>query len=345
MTATSYRLSSIRLQIIAICLGIFGFISYAFSKFTTGNLVVVLTAAGFLGFIACLVILAIRQKRFLSILKTIGLSLLAVILGGYLLLTLLIFFFQDAIANQTSAFFQPQRITEGAAQALASETVEILDLTAQDGTHLRGWLAKNSQEAVTPLLIYFDGSGSESSKMLPYVQSLDGWSVALVNYRGFGQSEGTPSHAKVLSDALFIFETLSKRPDIDPKRIVSMGYSLGTGVAVYLSEQRPTAATVLAAPYDHLTLAGQNPTGIYAPLSGILHTYFDSITRAPGIQSPLLALVGSDDPVFPPPVTRALVDQWGGETTLKEYPGEDHNLLLNNNSSWDDIQKFLDSIQ
>ena len=260
----------------------------------------------------------------------------------------MIFFFQDTIANQTSSFFQPTAISPEAAQALAASDVEALELTTPDGApsgaRLRGWLVKNSTAAQAPLLIYFNGSGSESSAMIPFARKLDGWSVALVNYRGFGQSEGTPSQANALADATFIYDALTQRPDIAADRVVAMGYSLGTGVAAYLSEQRPTAGTVLVAPYDSQTLIGLKRPPLYAPLMGIMHRYFDSISRAPGIKTPLLVLVGSADPVIPPELSQKLANQWGGAADIKTYPGEDHDLLLHNNSSWSDIAAFLKTL-
>ena len=167
----------------------------------------------------------------------------------------------------------------------------------------------------------------------------------MINYRGFGQSEGTPSQATAFADATFIYDTLTQRPDIDAGHVVAMGYSLGTGIAVYLSEQRPVAGTVLAAPYDSLTLIGLKHPPLYAPLSGILKRYFDSISRAPGIKNPLLVLIGSADPVIPPELSQKLAGQWGGVTDIKTYSGEDHDLLLHNNSTWADIKAFLQTLE
>jgi uncharacterized protein len=180
--------------------------------------------------------------------------------------------------------------------------------------------------------------------MIPFAHQLDGWSVALVNYRGFGQSEGTPSQANAFADATFIYDTLTRRPDIDAKRVVAMGYSLGTGVATYLSEQRPTAGTVLVAPYDSQTLIGLKRPPLYAPLMGIMKRYFDSFSRAPGIKTLLLVLVGSADSVFPPELSHKLAGQGGGTVDVKTYPGEDHDLLLHHNSSWTDVKTFLQTL-
>ena len=166
----------------------------------------------------------------------------------------------------------------------------------------------------------------------------------MINYRGFGQSEGTPSQATAFADATFIYDTLARRPDVDANRVVAMGYSLGTGVAVYPSEQRPVSGTVLVAPYDNLTLIGIKRPPLYAPLAGIMKRYFDSISHAPGIKTPLLVLIGSSDPVIPPELSQRLANQWGGAVDVKTYPGEDHDLLLHHNSSWADIKDFLQTL-
>jgi pimeloyl-ACP methyl ester carboxylesterase len=333
------------LQLAVIFLGILGLFAYAASKFTSGKLVVIIAAVGILGFLFTLTLLAYRLKSLWRAVMAITLSILAVFTGTYLLLFTFVFFFQDTVANETSSFFQPKLITEEAAHGLVTSNVADLDLVTPDGTHLRGWLIKNSVEEISPLVIYFGGSGSESSEIIPFVKSLEGWSVALINYRGFGLSEGIPTHSDALADALFIYDFLSTREDIDPERIIAMGYSLGTGVAVHLSEQRPTAATVLISPFDHWSLIGVKQTPLYAPLLGIMKPYFNSISLAPSIQTPLLVLIGSEDAFVPPALSQKLVDSWGGETEIIIYPGENHNLLFHDNNSWLDILDFLKNIE
>jgi uncharacterized protein len=345
MDAKSKPNNGIWLQIAAILLGITGLFAYAVSKFTSGRLVVIITGLGALGLAIALTLLAFWLKKFWRILKALGISLLSVIAGTYLLLFGFVFFFQDAIANRTSSFFQPKTIPADAAQALVASDVTPIDLVTPDGIHLRGWLVRNTTETKSPVVIYFGGSGSESSEVIPFSKRLNGWSVALVNYRGFGLSEGIPTQSNALSDALLIYDMLTKRMDIDSSRIVSMGYSLGTGVAVSLSAQRHVAGTILVAPYDYWTLIGVKQTPLYAPLSGIMKHYFASISLAPKIRNPILCLTGSNDSSVPPELSRRLADAWGGQVTSIEYPGEDHGLLFHENTSWEDIANFLQSVQ
>jgi dienelactone hydrolase len=331
--------------LVCFLLGITGFLGYAMSKFIPGKLIVIITGIGGLGFLAALLVMSIKVKKPAAIARDLVISLLVAGIGGYAILFSVVFFLQDTIANQTSSFFQPQGLAAGA-EVLASSHVEDIDLTTPDGTRLRGWLVHNADPGTpAPLLIYFDGSGSEVSRIVPYARQLEGWSVALVNYRGFGLSEGVPSQAHALVDATFLYDTFAQRPDVDADHIAAMGYSLGTGVAVYLSDERPVAGTVLVSPYDQWSLIGVQRSPVYAPLAGILKPYFDSLSRAPQITTPVLCLIGAEDTTIPPELSFRLMDAWGGKTTVKTYPGEDHGLLLHDNSSWTDIADFLHTIQ
>ena len=329
------------MQLGCVLLGIVGLTAYAISKFTPGRVVVLVTGAALLGFVVTLIALGVRLQRPALIARAVGASLLASVLGTFLILFPLIYVCQDPIANRTSAFFQPQTMTEPEARALTAGGVEAIDLTTPDGARLRGWLLRNSNATHSPLLIFFGGSGSESSAMIPYMRQLSGWSVALVNYRGFGVSTGTPSHAHALADAILLYDTLAQRPDVDRDRIVAMGYSLGTGVAVHLAAERPIAGTVLVAPYDQMTLIGLKQSPLYIPLGGIMKHYFDSVSRASEIQTPLLCLTGAADTAVPLERSLKLAGAWGGEAVLTTYEGEDHDLLLHENRSWSDIAAFL----
>jgi len=82
---------------------------------------------------------------------------------------------------------------------------------------------------------YFGGNAEEASRTLVDPCWPRDWTIIAINYRGYGTSEGAPGEAALVADALVVFDTLAALPDVDARRIVAFGRSLGTGVAVQLA--------------------------------------------------------------------------------------------------------------
>ncbi len=185
MTAPSTIRKDFLYRLICILFGTIGFTAYALSKFVPGRQVVNLAAACGLGFIIALVLLALSIKNPSRVLRAYAVVWPTVLLGSYAILFVVVIFFQNKLANQTSAFFQPQPLSEANARALLSPQVEAVDLTTPDGTRLSGWMVNNSDSDASPLIIYFDGSGSEASRMVPFAHSSQAgrscWSITAVS--------------------------------------------------------------------------------------------------------------------------------------------------------------------
>ena len=150
--------------------------------------------------------------------------------------------------------------------------------------HLRGWLLRAAGREPAPLLIYFGGNAEEASWVLSELAHIPGWSALVVNYRGYGQSEGAPSERALFADALALYDQAIKRLDIEPHRVVAMGRSLGTGVATYLASQRPIAAVILVSPYDSLVSIAQRAYP-FLPVRLLLKHRFDSRHARPAYTS------------------------------------------------------------
>ena len=347
MGAVNRRLHRPRWPLEALCV-IFGVVcalTAVIGRLIPGRVLFPVAVFSLLGFIWTAYIKIRYRRSAVQMIKLLLPTLLAVILGTYLVLFPLVYFYQDAVANRTSAFFQPWPLSTEAVQSFLSPDVENLTMTTADGLRLQGWLVKNSSEARLPLVIYFGGSGASATDVIGPAHQLEGWAVAIVNYRGFGLSEGYPTHVNVLADATAVYDALSSRPDINPQRIVAMGYSLGTAVAVHLSAERPVAATVLVAPFDSFTITGVQRPLLSLPLRPLMKRYFDSAARAPAIRTPVLCLIGLRDRDVPPALALKLLSEWGGATEVKVYAREDHGLLFHENTSWSDIARYLSSLR
>jgi hypothetical protein len=188
------------------------------------------------------------------------------------------------------------------------------------------------------MLIYFGGNAEEVSWLASTGGQYAGWSLLMLNYRGYGRSEGKPGEAALFADALQIYDYALSRAQ--GGRVAVMGRSLGSGVAVYLAAQRPVKGVILVSPYDSIESVAK---GIYPylPIGLMLKHRFDSLSRVPQIKVPLMCLVGSADSVIQRPHSERLFAAWGGPRQWREFRGADHNSLAAEQGYWQAIAAFL----
>lgn len=219
--------------------------------------------------------------------------------------------------------------------------VEEITIPAADGVKLRGWLIRG-KGTPAPLVIYFGGNAEEVSWLGEAAGNFAGWSLLLVNYRGYGESEGKPGERELLADAIAIHDYARQRSDVNSGRIVAMGRSLGSGVAVHLAAERPLRGVILVSPYDSLVAVARRHYPVL-PISLMLRHRFESLARAPQIDTPLLCLVAAQDRVIPASHSRALFEAWRGRKTWREVPGADHDGIAGETEYWSAIAEFLKS--
>ena len=148
--------------------------------------------------------------------------------------------------------------------------VEEIDFEARDKTSLAGWFlaaAPPPGEAPTTTpnatVILMHGYGGTRDVMLPYASFLSDarFHVFFFDARGVGHSarvEVTFGEREKL-DVLGAIDYLSKRPDVDQKRVAIMGLELGGSIGIMgAAEDQRIAAVVAEAPYASLNLALQD---------------------------------------------------------------------------------------
>ncbi len=261
-------------------------------------------------------------------------SLVRIILGVALVLSLLMWSFQERL------LFFPRPLESRPAPR---PNVEDLTLVAADGARLRGWLVKGSGTPA-PLVVYFGGNAEEVSWLVDVAGRFAGWSLLLVNYRGYGESEGRPGEKELFQDALAIYDYAKLRPDVNPDRIVAMGRSLGSGVAVHLAAHRPLRGVVLVSPYDSIAEVGRRHYP-FLPVSLMLRHRFDSLALAPKVDASLLCLVATEDRIIPAAHSRVLFEAWRGAKTWREVPRSDHDGISGEPEYWRSIEGFLKALR
>ena len=237
---------------------------------------------------------------------------------------------------QDRLIFFPQPVASTAHLPTEAKPLEIV---ATDGTRLRGWM-RSASAIPAPVVLYFGGNAEEVSGTLADPRWPRDWTIVAINYRGYGASEGTPGESALVADALVIHDTIAVRPDVDARRIVAFGRSLGTGVAVKLAAARPLAGAILASPFDGLVELGRTHYP-WLPVSWLLRHRFDSDADARRAQAPLLAIVADRDSIVPRERSQALYDAWAGRKSWLVVPATDHNTLSVPDAFWDGVAAFL----
>lgn len=220
----------------------------------------------------------------------------------------------------------PKRDGGTQASAPAGWQLEAITITARDGLTLRGHLAKPPGPPA-PLLLYYGGNAEWVGARAANAAAWGERAMLLMDYRGYGASEGSPAEADLVADALTIYDSVTQRPDVDGKQVALFGRSLGTGVAVQVASQRPVQALVLVTPYDSVRAVAQARYPVL-PVGALIRHPFDSLSRAGALRMPALFLVAEADTVIPPEHAWRLADAWGGPVERVGFPGRGHNDLV-----------------
>ena len=261
----------------------------------------------------------------------------ASILIVYCAFTALLYFSQEKF------LFFPQTVSGGKLKQIEMKykNAEEIGLKTPDNVSIRGWFVKNGSAKRTPLVIYFGGNADELSNMIDQSQKFGNWSLALINYRGYGLSEGKPGEKEFYSDSLTIYDYFSSRSDVDSGNIVVFGRSIGTGVAVYLAKNRALNGVILVSPYDTIISLAKREFP-YVPVELILKYRFDSISVATSIKVPLLVLMADEDNTVPQEYSQRLVAKWGGPHEVVLIKGKGHDNLNSSPLYWQSVNSFLD---
>ncbi len=120
---------------------------------------------------------------------------------------------------------------KAADSGLDTEFVSDIQIETQDGNTLNGWLLKATGELInpSPLLVYFPGNSLNRADRIYDLREFtaSGFDVLVFDYRGFGDSSGSPTEQSLTADAWLVWEYALDYVNRVENRIVIFGESLG----------------------------------------------------------------------------------------------------------------------
>lgn len=205
-----------------------------------------------------------------------------------------------------------------------------------NGVSHQGWFLNKGKEKT---VIYHGGNAEDLAGHCEVMKDGLDANVLLVNYRGYGQSEGKPGEKELVADCIAIFDLFCKETKMEPLTVFLMGRSLGTGVAIQVAAARPAAGLILVTPYENIAAIArfQYP---WLPLHRMLRHTFHAIDFAPKIQMPSLVILAESDEVIPIESGRRLGEALGGSKEIITLP-TGHMDINEHSGYFEAINRFI----
>lgn len=184
-----------------------------------------------------------------------------------------------------------------------------------------------------PLLLFAHGNAELIHHWPSAFAVPRGWGMAvlLVEYPGYGDSGGSPSARSIQQVFAAAFDWAASHPDIDARRIVSYGRSLGGGAACALTTSRSPAGLILESSFTNTTAFAW---ALGAP-PFLVRDRFDNLAAVTAFTGPRLILHGERDQIVPTDHGRRLARAAGVALHLMPCG---HNDCPR---PWSDIRDFL----
>jgi len=190
------------------------------------------------------------------------------------------------------------------------------------------WIAANQPNA--KVLLYLHGNGINIGANIAHANRFHqlGFSVLLIDYRGYGRSEGIfPNEMRVYQDAATAWNYLVQQQEIPPSQIFIYGHSLGGAIAIDLALKHSEAAgLIVESSFTSIRdlVAYRNLFWMF-PVDLILTQRFESIKKLPKLKMPVLFIHGADDLTVPAFMSQKLYAAAPEPKQLFLVPGADHN--------------------
>ena len=223
-----------------------------------------------------------------------------------------------------SAIYYPFRYPRGdwaLRDALGAQDVW---LRTADGVKLHGWWLPVERARFATLFLH--GNGGNVTHVYQHALAIReaGSSVLLIDYRGYGKSEGRPGEKGLYADATAGYDYL-RGAGFPSERIVIQGLSLGTAVSVDLASRRPCAGVVLEAPFPS---AARVAAGVLPVIGPLVVRSYDSASKIGRVRAPLFFIHGNADRVIRIGLGRELYAAAPQPKSFWEVNGADHNDLV-----------------
>lgn len=262
--------------------------------------------------------------------------LLKLLIGLYVLLCLLLFFFQERL------LFFPQKLP-ATHQFNFPGNYQELQFSTKDKILLNGLLFK--ADSSRGLIFYLHGNAGslEHWGQVAGIYTNLGYDLFLMDYRGYGKSEGRiRSEAQLFEDNQVLFDSLRSQFGYTLENTIILGYSIGSGLAAKLASDNKARALILQTPYYSLKdmMRRRFP---FIPRF-ILKYHFRTDQYLTKVEAPIFLFHGDEDLVIPYESSTRLNAEYPAKTTLYTLRGQGHSGVTFNKDYLERLEHLLNEL-
>ena len=282
-------------------------------------------------------------------------------LGSRILLLLFVGAVAFVMLFEESFIYFPSKYPEGdwdvahrpAREGEISPQVEDVWMKTADGLRIHGWHCSPQQKSEGQIsqiptrmtLLWLHGNAGNITGRYPVVRKLmeQRVSVFIIDYRGYGRSEGSPSEEGLYRDAEAAWNYLTGERKVSARNIIIFGDSLGGAVAIDLASRVEPAGLIVQSSFTSISdMAAQVMP--FLPRF-ILRTKMDSINKIGGVRCPKLFIHSPVDEMVPYRFGRRLFDAAPEPKQFYEVAGATHNStdLIGGRAYYEAIGNFIKS--
>jgi len=258
----------------------------------------------------------------------------------YLSVLILALLFLYVRFYEAKGLFLPDRRMAGTPASVALSFEDVFFLS--DTVKLNGWLIKSASPEQSPTVLFLHGNAGNISHRLDKIGLLHqlGLNVFIIDYRGYGKSEGRSNEVSLYADAAAAADYLARRGDINYEQLIVYGESLGSAAAIDLASKRKVAALVTESAFT----SAADMARVILPVvpTAFLKVRLDSVAKIKDIPAPKLLIHSRDDEIVPFKLAQKLFDAASSPKELLVIDG-DHNgaYALSYELYRDGIKHFL----
>jgi pimeloyl-ACP methyl ester carboxylesterase len=264
--------------------------------------------------------------------KKLALTALKIIVGTYVLICVLLFFFQEKL------IFHPQKLDKEYPFQF-DQKFEEKNITASDGKVLDGLLFK--ADSSKGLIFYLHGNAGSVNSWAVVAKTYTSlhYDVFLLDYRSFGKSEGEiNSDSQLHADIQIVYNELKKQYAED--KIIVLGYSIGTGFAAKVASVNHPKLLILQAPYYSMTDLVKH---IYPIIPTFILKYkLETNEYLKSCKMPVVIFHGDQDKTIYYGSALKLKEEFKSGDTLIILKGQGHNGITYNPDYIKELKKRLE---